>query len=285
MSIGAIIVMAIGIIAALAGMNYQKKGAVWGQPLAIVGAVLAIAAALWNVAENAGLGGTEAAIAREQRYVRVEHKILGQKLQELVPGLKKVAVFVDPMNYYDGWGDELEAPRENLQLTGLKEGLGDGVEIVEIYPPVPKTKKPAAETGPNGEVYEPPMPDLMMELVTKKTFTDALKKAKGCDVFVNLYMLPPGGTAAQSLLIKFFPELKGMKVALSNPGDLQALKAVFKDKGKQTAELIAVVTSKASAIYDDSIPSSDQKAFDKRFALITKDDYETTIDAATKSGK
>lgn len=280
MSITCIVIMVVGIVAALFGMNKQKKGAVWGQPLAVLGAILAIGAALWNVVNTSIGGGQDAAISREQRYIKIEHKFLGEAVMKQVPGVKKVAVLVDPLTHYDMWGEQLATPGENLQLAGLKEGM-PGVEIVEVYPVIPKQKKPAPVKGPDGKMMDMPMmPPMMMDMMSAKSFNQCLAKAKDCDVFVSLYMLPPEMSLPMALVA-----LKGKKVALSNVGNLESMKAIFADAGKSAAELVAVVTSKASAIYDDSIPSSDQAAFDKRYALITKDNYKTAIDEAMKQGK
>ena len=41
-----VIVMIIGGIIAIIGMNKHKQGAGWGQPLAVIGAIVAIIAAL-----------------------------------------------------------------------------------------------------------------------------------------------------------------------------------------------------------------------------------------------
>ena len=95
-----------------------------------------------------------------------------------------------------------------------------------------------------------------------------------------LNQLPPMVPLAASMA-----QLKGKKVALANCANPDDCGAVFQDGGKQTGELICVVVSKRSAVYDDSIPSSDQAVFDKRYALITKDNYKTAIPEATAEGK
>lgn len=279
MSIPCIIIMVIGIAIALYGMNIQKKGAAIGQPLAIIGAILAIGCALWNATKN--FGGDDAAIAREQRYIKVEHKMLGQEIARQIPGLKKVAVFVDANNYFDSWGEELPQKREDYGLIGLKEGLGSGVEVDELYITPKKIAKPAPQKDSNGNEI-PPMPPMMgeMGMMTPKQLKDLVGRAKDAEVIVVLNQLPPMVPLAASMA-----QFKGKKVALANSASPEDCGAVFQDGGKQTGELICVVVSKRSAVYDDSIPSSDQAAFDKRYALITKDNYKTAIAEAMSEGK
>ena len=65
MTLPAIIIMVIGIIAAIVGVNKQKQGASWGQALAIVGAIIAIGAAVWNFVGT--LNGDQKGIQKNQR--------------------------------------------------------------------------------------------------------------------------------------------------------------------------------------------------------------------------
>lgn len=279
MSITSIIFMIIGGGIAFFGMSKQKKGITWGQPLALAGAVIAIAAALYNLVNTTMSDGTEAAVARERRYIKIQNKLFGAEILRQLPNAKKIAVIVDPSNYFDAYGDELAQPNENLQLEGLKEGM-PGVELVEVYPKVPKIKKPAPVKGPDGEEIMPPPPMGMMDMMTAPRLKECAAKAKGADAVVVLWMLPPDLTLAQSLSL-----LKGMKVAVANVGDLQTLPAIFADGGKTVGELVAVVTTKASAVYDDKIASDEKEAFDSRYILITKDNYKTAVAEAQKTSK
>lgn len=275
MTLPCIIIMIVGVVAALFGMNKQKQGAAWGQGLAIVGAIVAIGAALWNVGNTVAGGSTKAAIAREQRYVIVEHKYLGEAIKKAMPNVKKAVVLVDPMTKYDVWGDKLETPLPNVALEGLKEGLGADVEIVEVCPPARKNKKPA----PGKEDMAPPPVIDIMTFASFNKLMPEIEKAKA-DVFVCLYMLPMEVPMVRTLSL-----LKGKKVALANVGELESLKRIFQDGGKNSADVVAVVTSKMSAVYDESIPSSEKAIFNKRYTLITKDNYTTEIDAALKADK
>lgn len=270
-----IIPMAIGIVAALFGMNKQKQGATWGQPLAILGAIIAIGSALWNVVGQATGSNTNAIADREQRYMFLQGKFLGQEIKSAVPAAKKVVVLVDPMSIYDVYGEKLPEPRKDFSLEGLKDALGAGVEVVTVCQTVPK-RKPQIQKMPDGTEIEMPM--MPTDMLTFKDLKPMEKQIKGADVFVALSMLPMDVSLAQCL--GFF---KGSKVALLNPGaDTDTLKKIFADGGKNIADVVAAVVTKKSAIYDDKIPSNDKAAFDRRYVLVGKSGYEAALDEANK---
>ncbi len=276
MSYTCIAIMVIGIAVALYGMNIQKKGSPIGQPLAIIGAILAIGCALWNATSS--FGSDEAAIAREYRYIMLESKFLAKDVLKQMPNVKKVAVFVDPSNYFDEWGEERTEVRKNYAVEGLKDGFGSGVEINEIYVTPKKIQKPAPTKAPDGSEI-PPIPPMeaMSGMVSTADITKCVKDAKDADVIIVAYQLPPMLSLAQSMSL-----FKGKKVALVNCGNATEAAAVFQDGGKNVGELLCMVVSKRSAIYDDDMPSNEQKAFDKRYIVISKDNYEAAIKEATK---
>lgn len=270
--------MVVGIVVALVGMSKQKKGSAIGQPMAIIGAILAIGSALWNATSS--FGGDNAAMDRERNFVRIEHKMLGKELARQIPGAKKVAVYVDSYNHFDGWGEELDTPRENLGLEGLKEGLGSGVEVVEVYVTPKKYPKPEPQKAPNGELIEPMPPMMDMPMFSPEQLKSCISKAKDADVVVLLGALPPVENSAAMVL----RALKGMKVAAVNNIGAEESKVLFENGGKDIADLLCLVTTKRSAVYDDNkAPSNEQKAFDLRYILINKDNYKTAIPAALKA--
>ena len=277
MTIYTIIPMAIGIVVALFGMSKQKQGATWGQPLAILGAIIAIGSALWNVVGQATGGNSNAIADREQRYMFLQGKFLGQEIKKAVPATKKVVVLVDAMSKFDVYGEPLAEPREDYSLKGLKDALGAGVDVVTVCQTIPK-RKPQMQKMPDGSEVEMPM--MPTDFITGKDLKGLEKDIKGADVFVALSMLPMDLTLPQCLGLL---QGTGAEVALLNPGaDIDTLKKVFADGGKNTAEVIAAVMTKKSAIYDDKIPSNDQAAFDRRYVLVSKNGYEAALDAADK---
>ena len=265
MTLPCIIVMVIGVALALCGMNKQKAGAVWGQPLSIIGAIIAIVGALWNSVNTLAGGDADAIAAQEKRYTILEHQKLGEYLKSLNPS--KVAVLTNPLNYYDEYGEERPTPRESNALTGLKKGLG-GVEIIELYCPIPKTQKK------EGSEIEPPMMDFM---VTGKQLKELAAKAKDADIVIKLNELPMENSM---LLLQILP--KTQKLAMVDFDDMNKLEKFFDGAGKACADLVAVVTTKYSYDYESKIPSSDEKAFAHRYSLITKENYKTEIANATK---
>ena len=275
MTIYTIIPMAIGIVVALFGMSKQKQGATWGQPLAILGALIAIGSALANVVGQATGNSTNAIADREQRYTFLQGKFLGQEVKKAVPAAKKVVVLVDAMTKYDIYGELLAEPREDFALKGLKEALGAGVDVVTVCQTIPK-RKPQMQKMPDGTEVEMPMTP--MDMMQFRDLKALEKDIKGADVFVALSMLPMDASLAQCLGF-----LKNTKVALLNPGaDTDTLKKIFADGGKNIADVVAVVITKEKAIYDDKIPSNDQAAFDRRYVLVGKNGYEAALEAAKK---
>ncbi|MBO7741744.1 MAG: hypothetical protein J6S21_04245 [Victivallales bacterium] len=264
-----IIIMVIGGGIALYGKSQMRTGAPWAQPVSVLGALMAFAVAMWSLYGTIFQGGAAAAIEREHEYTRIEHKFLGEAIVKEVANVKKVVVLVDSSMFYDEWGAKRPTPLPYPALDGLKQGLGSGVEVVEVMPEVKQIKKPA---DPNAL---PPM--MMGMMMDRRKFAKCVADAKAAkgDVFVALSMLPPEvglGNIAKSL--------KGMKVALANCGSLDIVGQIFNDGGKSACDLIAVVTSKASAIYDEELPSNETKAFNRRYSLITKSNYQTEIKKA-----
>ena len=267
-----IILMVIGIVAALAGMKQQKQGAVWGQPLAIVGALLAIACALWSSIRTVTGGATSEASARELRYQDLQHAFLGKYISEAASP-KKVGVIVDSYYLYDSFGEKLPTPNENKQLEALQRTIGADCVVTSIVPKkIDKSKLPK---DAEGNILDPGMMmDPMNSSLNGKNVKTCLTDLKDCDVIVVMAAMDSRFTLAGMLKL---PEMKGKKLAANSSGDWRALMAAFKDSG-----MLAVSCSKASAIYDESIPRKDQDAYDRRYILITKDNYQQTIPAAQK---
>lgn len=265
-----IAVMLVGIAFALFGMNKQKQGAAWGQALAVVGALIAVAGAIINMSKFLQEGSQ--GVSRERRYMYVQTKFLGEELKKAASP-SKVCVIADPTYFLDVWGDELPQPMQYDWLDGIKAGLGSSVEVIPVYPEY-HIKKPA-----NAENSLPPMPYTTMGMRDYKKVCEKIKKFKP-DAVVNVFHFPMETSLANSLT-----ELKGYKVAFLNSCSDRELRAAFKDGGKQYAEVVGVVMTKIDAIYDESIPSKDLAAFNRRFVLVTKDDYEAKINEANGAAK
>ena len=83
-----VLIMAIGAIIAIVGMNKSKGGAVWGQPLAICGAIIAIIAALWGIKRTIA-GDDKKKPESEIEYQRIQTREL-KYLAYKIAGSKKL---------------------------------------------------------------------------------------------------------------------------------------------------------------------------------------------------
>ncbi|NMA39187.1 MAG: hypothetical protein GX937_03330 [Lentisphaerae bacterium] len=246
-----IIVMIVAGIVAFVAMNKQKQGAAWGQPVAIICAIIAIVAALWSTVSNLSGSGAKKAQEREVEFQKIQTRKLGQYIAQNHAGAK-VIIINDPFN---------DGTRPNPMLEGLKDGLGSAVTIVaEVAPAVPKMEN--AE-GPEGEMMEP-----METWYTARAMDDILKGANAdYDMVITCIGLPAGGLA----------RLKGKKVAIAGGSVYEYGPAI---QGKM---IVAAVTYKPDAEYDDKpVPSNMEEAFNKRYLLVTP---ENLAEVATKYGE
>ncbi len=74
-----IAVMVVGFIAAMVGMKKQKLGIGWGQPLAIVGAIIAVGGAVMNLSGFMGSKGKQ--MDAEMRYIRLQGQFLAEEVK------------------------------------------------------------------------------------------------------------------------------------------------------------------------------------------------------------
>ena len=270
MNMVSIVLMVIGIVGALLGMSKQKQGAPWGQPLAILGAVIAIGAALYSFYGQATGNSSDSIRDREQRFMYVQGKILGETVKAAAPGVKKIAVLVDPMEIYEANGEKKAAPLENTTMQALKD-VFPGVEFITVCKPMKKVEIPKQKMPDGTEMEMPFMPDTM---ITRVDFKNLEKEIKKAEVFIAISNIPLDMSIKEVL-----GDLKGMKVAMFNVSSLQDVAAAFESNA---SDLVAVVSSKNTADWNVNPPRDDQKAFDLRFVLITGSDYQQKIAEAEK---
>ncbi|NMA46985.1 MAG: hypothetical protein GX945_10530 [Lentisphaerae bacterium] len=242
-SVPQIIVMIIAGIGAFIGMSKQKEGATWGQPLAIVCAIIAIVAALWSAIGTMTGAPSKQAGEREIEFQKVQTRKLGMHLAEKYAGSKAI-VIKDPFN--------TDASRPNPLLDGLKAGIGSSIQIVaEVFPPLPA----GYNEGGEGEMMAP-----METWYTAKVMQDILKNANvDYDMVITCIVLPAGGLI----------HLKGKKVVFAGGSPYEYAAAIA------NGLVVAAVTYKPDAEYDDKpVPSDLQVAFDKRYVLITTDNIK-----------
>ena len=184
--------------------------------------------------------------SREEEYQKIMTKKLGLYIKENYAG-KKAVVIIDP--YLN-----VENPPN---LEGLKAGLGNDVEITEIIKP--KTLESTDSKKPGTLIPQE-------KWFTVKEFNNLLA-GKDFDICITLIGLPADTQMIDKDLN--IEALKGKKVFIGG-GSIYNLKQAIVDSA-----ITAAVFYKTDPIYDDKpIPSNLDEAFDKRYALITKDNIE-----------
>ena len=250
-----IIIMVIGAVAAFLGWSNSKKGAAWGQPVTIIGAIIAICAALWSSLGTITGADQKESMNREIGYQKVQTRKLGAYLKEKYAG-KKIVIMKDPtINTQDG--------KDTPQLQGLKEGLEGALEIVaEISPDLPKPTGPVQEGMPEDAMMEP-----IEVWFTPKELDKTLEKVSGdYDLLVTTFGLPQGVFAPKD----FKGKLAGKKVVVAG-GSIYELGFGF-----QAGLIVAAVTYKPNAEYDEKpVPKDLDTAFNKRYLLVTSENFKT----------
>ena len=269
MTLPAIIIMVIGIIAAIVGVNKQKQGASWGQALAIVGAIIAIGAAVWNFVGT--LNGDQKGIQKNQRAQQLRGLYLGKEIAKASP--KKVVVIDNASSHVDGYGEALATPVVDHAIEGLKKGLG-GAEVEVIWQDVPKKPKPA---NPD----DAPDPGMDIISLDAKALIAMLPKLEGADVVV--FNALPDGPDSNIDLFKAIGlitgKVKTAKIAVLGFTDTELLSKGFAAKN---SPLIAAVVTRADYDWESDMPSNDDKAFEQQFVLLTPADYKAGIEKANK---
>jgi membrane protein implicated in regulation of membrane protease activity len=269
MTLPAIIIMVIGIIAAIVGVNKQKQGATWGQPLAIIGAILAIGAAVWNFVGT--LNGDQKGIQKNQRAQQLRGLYLAKEIAKASP--KKVVIIDNASSHVDGYGDALTTPVVDHAIEGLKKGLG-GATVDVIWQDVPKKPKPA---NPD----EAPDPGMDIISLDAKALMAMLPNFEGADVVV--FNALPDGPDSNIDIFKAIgmvaAKAKNVKFAILAPIDTETLGKMFGAKG---SPLLAAVVFRADYDWESDMPSDDDKAFAQQFVLLTPADYKQGIEEANK---
>ena len=187
--------------------------------------------------------------ARETEYQKVMTRQLGLYLKEKYSG-KKAIIIKDPYSKDD-----------SPLMVGLSEGLGDALNIVDIvYPEPPKSKG-----DPEMEMMDP-----METWYTKKALENLLKY-KDVDLIITTIGLPIGVLCGADKEFNAYC-LKGKKVVFAG-GSIYEHGCAFR-----AGCLAAAVTYKPNAEYDEKpVPKDQQAAFDKRFLLVTSENYQEVM--------
>lgn len=244
-------ILTIAAIGAAVGWSNAKKGAAWGQPLTIACAILAIGVGFYLALANSGIVGNQNAGTqkRETEYQKIQTRELGKYLAEKFSG--QTAILVKDPNTQD----------DNPTIVGLKEGLGTAITITdEVSPTAPKSANRGPEGGPE-EMMEP------IENWYKKKDLEKILANKKADLIITTIGLPDDvfftGKAFNTKC------LEKKKVAIAGGNISRSGKAL------QGGAVVAAVTYNPKAEYDDKpIPKDPKAAFDKRFILITSENFK-----------
>ena len=263
-----ILVMVVGAAMGLIGKKHQNAG--WGQAIAIVGVILMLGGAICSFVSFSK--SSDKPIRVENRFRFIQGKFLAEAMKEACSP-QKVCVIVDPTIMLDPWGD----PRTEIRELGFFEGVKsvlNNCEVIPVYPEYTHKK--------GGEPPMSPYPYLTAK--DYKKVVDQIKKEKP-DCVINTYAFPRDAT-----LPKAMADLKGFKVGMLNTDYIYGksdaeITAVFKDGGRQCAELIAVVQQRAGDFFSEDSPASEQKAFDYRYVMLTKDNVEQGLKEAAAGKK
>ena len=209
--------------------------------------IIALAGGYFIWSGSNSIGGVQimSAQAREIEYQKVMTRQLGNYLKDKFAG-KKAIIIKAPYSKED-----------SPLMVGLNEGLSGALTIVDTIYPDPPT--------PRGDP-EMEMMDSMETWYTKAVL-EKMMKGKDADIIITTIGLPMGvGCAGNEFDANC---LKGKKVVFAG-GSIYEHRRAF-----AAGCLVAAVTYKPNAEYDEKpMPKELQTAFDKRFLLITSENYE-----------
>lgn len=249
----------IGMIACAKKQNTNPKA----KPAAIALLILVIICAIiiLHQTDIIGSGSTARLIENEMKYAGFSTEILGRYLAEKYPNSKALLIVDKAFE---------ENERQKVMIESLKKGLDNKITIVTMASPCEGVTEeyPVDEmdtSPPEGEEPGAMTPPLM-ELVTAADFDAIIKKNSGCDMIISLVGLPMD---VQNMVIWQMPDETRPKVALVS-SDIFNLKSAILSKA-----IVAVVAYSPQAVFDESkVPSDPQKAFDRRYLLITPENVE-----------
>ena len=267
------IIMAVGLAILMAGKKMQ--GGKLGTPLAVVGALIAVAGAALGIVKFAKSGNK--AYDTENRFRYIQSRVLADKVKaDCSPA--KVCVIANPKSFLDGWGDP-KPDQGDAFVDAVKDALGSSCEVVVVFPEY-KTKRPddpqKAENLLMNSIIYPSMPNKDYQKLCAK-----IKKEKP-DCVINTYMFPPDASLADALA-----GLKGCKVAFLNTDYYQKKADELRTalSGRQADDIIGIVLQKEDFDVDQEASSNTQKSFDIRYVMLTKDNVEQGLKEAAAGKK
>lgn len=268
-----LIIMAV-LLAALAIylFAYKRPGTTWKSRGTLLIAAIAVGLLGWSVRTSQVFGshnrltkwllsyfyGSSAFsnIEAEWQYEQVQAEVLGRYVATKRAGKRYVILRAELLKNSDG------EPSANPLVDGFKAGVGSSLELVtEIEVPMtPVEEKPA-----DGQKQEavPPMGEKPSAWTSEK-LTEMLSEVTDYDILVSCLPLPEGFALPNKEL-----------VLASGYGS-------WTDAAIRKGTVLAAVTYKEDADYGvKPCPEELQKAFDKRYRLVTAETFEEKKDHDT----
>ena len=253
------------------GLQKSKQGVVWGKPVTIAGAIVALLLALSSLFTG---GGPSADKAREiaERYREVRGEKLGQYLAEQFDG--QSAVFLMP--YQSAEND----PQMTVFIKALEEQLKNNVEITArlVPEPPPEIKKQQEEmrkqmqSMQNDEDADPlPTEEMMMygfgsfDWFTPEQLDEMLQDHQGkADLLIAISQMPMDVFSAD-----FWRSPDAPKVVLTQDSVREYYGAIKADA------VVAAITYKPDANYEQKKPPKDvDEAFAQQYLLVTPENVD-----------
>lgn len=270
MNIPTVILMLAAAGVMVFGLQKSKQGVVWGKPLTIAGAIVALLLALSSLFTG---GGPSADKAREiaERYREVRGEKLGQYLAEQFDG--QSAVFLMPYQSVEN------DPQMAVFIKALEEQLENNVEITArlVPEPPPEIKKQQEEmrkqmqSMQNDEDADPLPPEGMMygfepfNWFTPEQLDEMLKDHLGkADLLIAISQMPMDVFSAD-----FWRSPDAPKVVLTQDPVSEYYGAIKADA------VVAAITYKPDANYEQKKPPKGvDEAFAQRYLLVTPENVD-----------
>ncbi len=272
--------------------NKYRTGAHWGQPVAVLFGVLAVAFAALNL--FSGGRGAEKIMKVQRKYHQIKAEKMGSYLAQKYPG-SRALVLARPEPKERG-----RNARTKRLIDGLKKGFGQDISVVDVagpeitdkliekvkeqYGPIPAEPPPEAtgeegETRPSSEGNVPPVPaerdpvDLvpMHMWFTPKSVDKLLNNySDKIDLVVSVIGLPAGWTKMEFWRKEDQPAFALLESRGHRRHFVEALKQ---------EKICAAVLNKPPKKYkvDKMPPSNLDKAFKKRYILMTPENASKVV--------
>ncbi|MCK5806020.1 MAG: hypothetical protein KAI66_24525 [Lentisphaeria bacterium] len=221
-----------------------------------VAAILLALVALGEELPGMGGRGDQYPVRTERYYQRMGGLKLGKHLAAH-HAIARIVILTEP--------GTAASKRPNPTLDGFKEGLGKNTSIVAtVKPVVPASAIKTSAVKTRGNAWSKRMLPPLEYWFTGKVLDEVLAPYKGkYDIVVTTIGLPQNGLK-DSVIWK-----SGVKFAISNGSAYERYQSIV------DGTIVAVVTYNPKATYRDLPPPADpDKAFDKRYLLLTPENVK-----------